>query len=40
MIGIFLIFRVKKNYLFKKRRCSTNFSQNLIRIYGQMAHFC
>ena len=24
--GVFLIFRVKKNYLFKKGRCSTGFT--------------
>lgn len=36
----FFDFSRVKNYLFKKERCSTNFSQNFIRIYGQMAHFC
>ena len=36
----FFDFSRVKNYLFKKGRYSTNFSQNFIRIYGQMAHFC
>lgn len=35
----FFDFSRVKNYLFKKGRCSTNFSQNFIRIYGQMAIF-